>query len=468
MNKKLSSLALAAAMVGTTGVAHAVFESTTGEGQVLLYPYYTVEGGFDTYVSLTNTTSSVKAVKVRFLEAQNSQEVLDFNLYLSPNDVWSGVVTANESSGAAMLKTGDTSCTVGTIPEDGKDFVNFQYLDDVINGVERTREGYLEIIEMGVVQDSTLAAAATHTDDGVPADCGVISDAWNGGVWSANNNDGIGLPTGGLYGTGTLINVQGGIDAAYDAKALDNFVDPNDPLSSPLHTDPGSTNPSLNNATATANVVDGTTVYTSDFNTGVDAVTATLMRSEIANDFVTEPSLDAGTDWVVTFPTKRFYVNGTSAPMDPFTTTWASSASGEPEKACEEIGITYFDREEQQETPDDSDFSPQPPGEPPTSLCYEANVVTFNDSNVLAPSDRVKRNLDVVFDNGWLTMDLTNFGSGNVRTLESLGTTGPAETYRGLPVLGFSVVEFVNGDVGGLLSNYAGLFNHKGERNITQ
>jgi hypothetical protein len=53
-----------------------------------------------------------KAVKVRFIEALDSQEVLDFNLYLSPNDVWAGVITANPNGDGAIIRTADTSCTV--------------------------------------------------------------------------------------------------------------------------------------------------------------------------------------------------------------------------------------------------------------------------------------------------------------------------------------------------------------------
>jgi hypothetical protein len=67
-------------------------------GSVLLYPYYTVraDGGgnstayYDTLISVVNTTTSFKAVKVRFLEGKRSAEVLDFNLFLSPRDVWTG------------------------------------------------------------------------------------------------------------------------------------------------------------------------------------------------------------------------------------------------------------------------------------------------------------------------------------------------------------------------------------------
>jgi hypothetical protein len=54
---------------------------------VLIYPYYTVQsaGGnlYNTYVSITNTTSRAKVVKVRFREGKTSAEVLDFNVYLS-------------------------------------------------------------------------------------------------------------------------------------------------------------------------------------------------------------------------------------------------------------------------------------------------------------------------------------------------------------------------------------------------
>jgi hypothetical protein len=56
---------------------------STDLGEVMVYPYYTVE-----------PEPPSKVVKVRFLEGYNSREVLDFNLYLSPYDVW----TAKEQS----------------------------------------------------------------------------------------------------------------------------------------------------------------------------------------------------------------------------------------------------------------------------------------------------------------------------------------------------------------------------------
>src|SRR5512137_145025 len=100
-NKKSLYVALAGVgALGVTGAAQAVNINPDGLGQVLLYPYYTVRtastavssGAYNSLLSVVNSTASVKAVKVRFLEGKNSREVLDFNLYLSAKDVWVAAV----------------------------------------------------------------------------------------------------------------------------------------------------------------------------------------------------------------------------------------------------------------------------------------------------------------------------------------------------------------------------------------
>ena len=88
-------LAGIAGVAGISNMANAVYLNPDGLGSVLIYPYYTVNGGNATLLSVVNTTNEGKAVKVRFLEAYNSREVLDFNLYLSPFDVWVAQVAAN-------------------------------------------------------------------------------------------------------------------------------------------------------------------------------------------------------------------------------------------------------------------------------------------------------------------------------------------------------------------------------------
>src|SRR5215471_15803751 len=101
--------------LGVTGAADAVNLNPQGLGQVLIYPYYTVNSdsagnAFNSLLTVVNTTTSAKAVKVRFLEGKNSREVLDFNLFLSKKDVWTAAVIPSSSGGGRVISL-DNSCT---------------------------------------------------------------------------------------------------------------------------------------------------------------------------------------------------------------------------------------------------------------------------------------------------------------------------------------------------------------------
>jgi len=227
--KSLQKKALAAAVVAACGVgsAEAVFQNPNGTGQVLIYPYFTVQqvGGksMNTLVTVVNTTSRAKVAKVRFREGKASKEILDFLLYLSPNDVWTAAIVpadATESSGGRLLSF-DKSCTNPAIPAAGVDFRNFEYkgTDGLGDDLDRTREGYLEILELATL--GTVARnAVTHNSLGVPNNCAYIRTA-NGAVPDATNN--LLPPTGGLSGTGTIVNVAQGSDIGYNAVALANW-----------------------------------------------------------------------------------------------------------------------------------------------------------------------------------------------------------------------------------------------------
>ena len=96
--KALYAAIAGVAAVGVAGTAEAVNISADGLGQVLIYPYYTVRNNaagqpVQHAVLGRQHDSSVKAVKVRFREGRNSVEVLDFNVFLSPFDVWTATIT---------------------------------------------------------------------------------------------------------------------------------------------------------------------------------------------------------------------------------------------------------------------------------------------------------------------------------------------------------------------------------------
>ena len=141
---------------------------------------------------MANATEGHKAVKIRMLEGQGSQEVLDFNLYLSPMDHFSFSISASDAGGAKLV-TGDKSCTVPAIPASGVEFLTKKIGGDI----SRTRTGYVEVIEMGQLdpdsapiidtnglEDPGVAAmnaaqATTHNADSEPANCQIRVDAWS-------------------------------------------------------------------------------------------------------------------------------------------------------------------------------------------------------------------------------------------------------------------------------------------------
>lgn len=477
MKLKLLTVAMLAT-AGIAGSAHAVYVNPDGTGQVLLYPYYTVQNGYDTYVNIVNTENTTKAVKVRILEGMNSQEVLDFNLYLSPYDEWSAKIFRTVDG--ASIRTSDTSCTSGQVTDAGIPFRNYQYQGDAINkGTDRTREGYIEIIEMGNVVSSTMAANIKHggaVGNRIPSNCGAVRTAANDGTLSAM----VAAPTGGLYGFASTIAVGSGLRTTYDAVALEAFWDP---TSGGHHTKPGSLFPSLASVETEAVLaggVDWTPAGTRDAD--VDPVSAVLMRSSIMNDYVVDLGRNSSTNWIVTFPTKRFYVNSEEdANLAPFAHRWDNVKT----ESCDPIDANYYDREESSVIVTDDDFSPQPTGPGGLNVCHEVNTVSFKrdgtgDGSTLYGAVFTHNAIELAsgYEYGWMKMtftgDIDNDGNGN----DAVEFTGdPAvesgfaaelpgtDTLLGLPVIGFSAFTSENALQSGL-SNYMGSIVHKAEGNI--
>jgi len=446
--------------LGAVGAAEAVNLNPDGLGQVLIYPYYTVRSdaagdAYSSLLSVVNTTASTKAVKVRFLEGRNSREVLDFNLYLSMKDVWTTAIIP-DAGGGTRIVTSDKSCTIPAIPTAGVVFRNAQYTADGAGStLDRSREGYVEIIEMASYSDSSDTTDNVTHVAGVPPHC-------------PDQTDALGLsealpPTGGLMGGITLINVNNGSAYTEDAVALDRYS------IFQLYTGAGVTTPDLTQATPPVSIViANNTVYQSTWAPGPDPVSALLMHDHIYNEYVLDIRTKSGTDWVVTMPTKRFYVaNGTGSPSRLFQRNFNKT-----DGACDDVSLALYDREEQT-TSTPVDFSPSTPFN--NSLCWEANVVTFNNSKVLGSLNFA--NIDTAFEHGWLDLGffpstvtapvhtLTNPATTRAILGSAPGASGPA-TYVGLPVIGFAVQSFTNGTiiVNGInaVSTYGGNFVQKG------
>jgi hypothetical protein len=476
--KSLYAALAGAGALGVTTTASAVNVNPNGLGEVLIYPYYTVNSNslglaYNSLMSVVNSTASAMAVKVRFLEGKNSREVLDFNLFLSKHDVWTAAVLPSSSGGGKVL-TADNSCTIpsNSFLKAGVDFVNYAYTgsndDKGGSGLDRTKEGYVEIIEMATYRTFTCVYIDVTHSGGVPFDCAGLSDGLAGGNSTASS------ASGGIFGGMSLINVGAGTDYTEDAVALARFN------SGPLYQPAGSVSPQLSDVSPKVSVVTAdpdpfaTTdlgIFISNWPTPLynpaDAVSAVLMHDHVMNEYVLDAATHSQSDWVITFPTKRFYVlTGTGAAPKLFQRNFNDGAG-----ACDDIGLAIYDREEHT-TSSPVTFSPPPPV-PGVAICWEANVITFNNSNLLASNNQ--SNINTGNSNGWLNLTFKTTTSTTYHTLSNATNTSHVSltfnnaaqtvTYLGLPLVGFAVQSFLNGTLlingGNVLANYGGNFVHK-------
>lgn len=433
MKKKILSAAIVASM--GMGSAHAVNLSQDGTGEVAIVPYYTVRStsdsaNYETLISIVNTTDEVKALKVRFLEAMNTTEVYDFNLYLSPKDVWTGAVQLDADTGIPEINTGDSSCTVPALSDSNNDFLTFAISSSENPTSARLMEGYIEVFEMAVITDATMRTAITHVN-GTPSNCGTVNNEFLDGAWNVAGDT---EPTGGLMVSAALINVGDGTEIGMPVTHLEAFSNVAN------HASTGDTDPTLADVTPATSltIVNSSAagqplmVFDEDWVTPIDAVSAILMTDSVMNEYTVNSAVDASTDWVVTFPTKRPHVNGLT--RAPFTSMWSSTSL----TACETTTTSYWDREEQQVT---SGILPSPqPADARLALCWEANVVNIGNSDVLA-SENVDVDMAVSFDNGWINMGFNEAG-------HVLSNGAGTNHYQGLPAIGFRATRLGNANVG--------------------
>jgi hypothetical protein len=455
--KALFAAIAGASALGMSGTSSAVYVNSDGLGQALVYPYYTTRNGIFSTISVVNTTDLPKAVKVRFLDGKNSAEVLDFNLFLSPRDVWTGAIIP--SGAGSQITTTDKSCTnpkIGsssrTTPQGGEPFRNFQFISDgdvtALQTLDRTNEGYVEILEMAtIISGSALADDVTHVN-GVPA-CKLVSDA------SFTTSQSLTAPTGGLFGNVNFISPAGGYASSVDATAWDGWSNISFPTSS------GNIAPNLASGSSAVAVVNNNgNIYVSTFGLPRDAVSATIMHSRVSGEYAFTSDGVFATDWVMTMPTKRPYVNRPVV-LPPFQSVWNRTTG----VSCDGVALLSTDREEFRATTQD-DFSPPPPNAPGNAICYEANVIGFGGLNAAGASGVLgsknvagltpiqnagSAQVPIGREGGWLALSFTNTAaqlgasSGTtISTINATPTTTPAvHTYFGLPVIGFSATTVV-------------------------
>ncbi|MEG0922396.1 MAG: cell surface protein, partial [Comamonas sp.] len=221
MKKNVLALSIAAMIGGVAGSANAAMDVATatkfeqndgGAGHILVVPYFTTQNDNMSVIHVVNTdTQNGKAIKVRFRGAANSDDILDFTVFLSPFDVWTGSVQADANG--SYFQTSDTSCTYPDIRGQKTSFVQDRLADgwSADKKINNTKEGYVEILNMADVKPtSDLFKTIKHSAGKPGCDETVLARTLsiNPETVDAAEKLGYNTPTGGLTGDWYILNVN--------------------------------------------------------------------------------------------------------------------------------------------------------------------------------------------------------------------------------------------------------------------
>ncbi|MFT3778201.1 MAG: hypothetical protein QM772_07980 [Ottowia sp.] len=481
------------------GAATGLFLHAAGVGHQLFTPYYTANAGMATLVNIVNTDSTNgKAVKVRFRSATNSDDVLDFTLFLSPADVWTGAVLQG-TDGRASLITNDKSCTIPVAsqwPTGGVPFITTRLPSYATDDVKAalTREGYIEVLNMADIDpDSDLFTATKHVNGVAPclADTPLTGStsysalrnnllnttSGDAGV-SGANADGLVNPTGGLMGTwavldlanmGTYSGTQTAVIATADTSvgasgtvttaAANLQFFPQHGLSGPttLEAADWTADPLLTGGVITPLWFDFPDMSTPAIageipNQQAYNLSNALAKTNVINEYIAtaaDASVPFLTDWVVSQPTRRYHaavsygtvssaaaiVLNTGSYANPYSSLLALQQTDYGPQACLQMTFQSTDREEYAvATSVDGGFSP---GTPASVLryCGEVFVAKFGSTSSLQAVITAGQ-LTPAADAGW-------------------GTLGAASA---LPIVGYAATLFSNTSTG---NKYGMTFQHR-------
>jgi hypothetical protein len=461
-----------------------------GVGHALLVPYFNAQNGNMTVMHVVNTdTSNGKAVKVRFRGALNSDDILDFQVFMSPGDVWTAAVTAG-ADGVAQITTTDNTCTLPRLAKGTpQSFVQDRLNPGIAAGdrANNTREGYVEIFNMADIPVNTatnsLYTAIKHVNGTAPCTDAVINTTLqNFTSETAARNAGFDTPTTGLVGDWYIINVaqtttfSGGATAvraetAAGATARGNFVhfpqldtsaaNPNGATADPLFRTLNVYGAAGTSASAGAlpkvaaanyDLPDMSTPYTV-VTPGVAVsplvqatnLTDALSVLSISNQYANDVSVNGKTDWVFSMPTRRYNVAANyqalnSSPALPgefriFTDLNANGIATDERFSAANTSVVNGaicvnssgqSFFDREEGGKSSGAVFSPGTVSQTRFCGETSVLSYGDSgNSVLGASVARQNVSGVFANGWSVVNTVNNGLG-------------------LPILGASFIKVSN------------------------
>jgi hypothetical protein len=363
MKKDLLAVGVVVALgLGAGAASAAPTISPTGIGHTNIIPYFSVQGGNVTLLSITNTDHiNGKAVKIRFRGAEWSDSIFDFQVFLSRGDVFTGAVT--NSNGQARFMTADGSCT---LPTD----VNQAFVSTRLqNQTSGTLEGYIEVITMADIVPEGVVAPVGHAGEGYSLYTAVAHGAYMGEAPCKNAatpkaaalvsglvQDNVHIiggvdttdaaqaswmvaPTGSLISYAMIIDVNNskvfstlGTAINYAAPVEAYFRQSNDVLTPTVNltadrlffpmtpvgavapygganvTMRQSDMPDLSTAIESGSALSDTAIEARDL------LSIQLQKASVISEYSTSPSIQGATDIVLTQPTRRYFYNYNQLP----------------------------------------------------------------------------------------------------------------------------------------------------------
>ena len=359
--------------------------SDDGQGSAIVVPYYTVNDGWQTLVNLTNTSENSIVVKFRLHESRNSRDVLDFNIALSPFDVWTATIQQS-ANGRPELITTDRSCTIPiSVRNSGAEASELAYSGTFSDhtgtdgDVVRTREGYIKILVMGETAGSGRAPASVAANfpgdiaydaehvNGEPRNCSRVNSSFSARTADFDTTAGITAVVSGLddagvattfpptddgtdvqTGSGSPLARLGSVDGSgnnesavgYGAIATGNPLKANVSLVNQstgraagvtsLHIE----NYGLGQNFVTAQefpwfleptIASSNALWTID---GVNALIAGISATQVKNEWSSNANTGAVSEWIVNFPTKRFEDDVDEDNIQAACSAWRNDNSG--------------------------------------------------------------------------------------------------------------------------------------------
>lgn len=415
--------------------ASAVQRDYFGEGQVLLFPFFTAENGWDTYLNVSTRYDRSIILKVRVLDGEDGVVVNTFNVYLDQFQNWRAAIAQNVDD-QSILRIAEGACAIadsGVFGGAGTDFPL------------ATATGMIEVYEVGTLRG-----------DSEDLGCEELANQWlAGGVWATDPLEEVSSGYN-ISGHFNLVNVEQGLSAEHVATGLTDFSE------TMAHTSPFNTgSPSLAEADPTAILPSGEQVDLGP-GQGIDAIALLLSTNEgyIANDVVTAVDIGASTDWVVSFPLRGYKSYGFfDLEIDGVTRSCNHYRRADGEAQTIQAGLNgpwmgWGGGAFAGGSP--SDIAPEPQVQYSAFLCYSVNVLAFSDdSSVFLPSSSKLLT--------FVAPDLVPASPSSTVQYRFFDGIGSANRNDGRPVLAFRATTFLNGtlDGGSVLANYMILKPHR-------